>query len=311
MKELTSNRPVLAILLKLAALALFTMMGAMIKATSSVVPPGEAVFFRSFFAIPVILAWLAIRGDIAQGFKVSNRSVHIRRGIIGTTAMGLNFTGLGLLPLPEVTAIGFATPIFTVVLAALVLGEPIRIIRISAVATGLVGVSVILWPRLGHGLDWQNGAALGALLILGATIARAFVQIQIRQLVMTDHTASIVFWFSVTATLLSLLTIPFGWTIPDVESAVLLTLSGLGGGLAQILVTASYRYAPASLLAPYDYASMLFAIILGYLWFDETPTLAMLAGAALVVGGNAIVIWRERQLGVDQGKARSVTDPKA
>jgi drug/metabolite transporter (DMT)-like permease len=65
------------------------------------------------------------------------------------------------------------------------------------------------------------------------------------------------------------------------------------------------------MLAPYDYASMLFAIVIGYVWFSELPTLTMLAGAALVVAGNVLVIWRESRLGLERGKARSVTDPKA
>ena len=86
--------------------------------------------------------------------------------------------------------------------------------------------------------------------------------------------------------------------------------AGVVGGIAQILVTSSYRFAPASMLAPYDYVSMIFAILLGYFWFDELPTLVMLAGATLVIAGNVLVIWRESRLGLERGKARSLTDPK-
>ena len=308
-EPMTSHRPYLAILLKLSALALFTIMASIIKATSDDVPPGEAVFFRSLFAMPVIFGWLAMRGELSQGIRVTNPWGHVRRGVLGTTAMGLNFWGLGLLPLPEVTAIGFAAPIFTVILAALLLGERIRVIRISAVAVGLVGVTIILFPTLGGG-SWTDGAALGALVVLIATFCRSLVQIQIRELVKTDHTAAIVFWFSMTATLASLLTLPFGWTWPGWDVAGLLVLAGLGGGVAQILVTSSFRFAPASMLAPYDYASMLFAILVGYVWFSEIPTWTMLAGAALVVAGNGVVIWRERQLGRDPGRARSMSGPK-
>lgn len=304
-----SHRPFLAISLKLTALALFTCMAAIIKATSHAVPPGEAVFFRSLFAMPVIFGWLALRGDLSQGIRVKNPWSHVRRGVLGTTAMGLNFWGLGLLPLPEVTAIGFAAPIFTVILAAALLGERIRMIRISAVAVGLIGVMVILYPTLGAG-SWADGAAIGAAAILGATFCRSLVQIQIREMVKTEHTAAIVFWFSMTATLLSLCTLPFGWKWPGWQVAGLLILAGLGGGVAQILVTSSFRYAPASMLAPYDYSSMLFAIILGYIWFAEVPTWTMLAGAGLVVAANGVVIWRERQLGRDPGRARSMAGPK-
>lgn len=310
-KMLTSHRPGLAVSLKLSAIFLFTVMAALIKATSAEVPPGEAVFFRSFFAIPVIVIWLAARGELRNGLVSKQPMGHFWRGLLGTMAMGLTFAGLGLLPLPEVTAIGYATPIFTVILAALMLGETIRMVRISAVLIGLVGVMIMVWPRLGGGGSVEDGATLGAMFILTATIARAFVQIHIRKLVQTEHTAAIVFYFSATASLISLMTLPFGWVMPGASTLGLLIFAGLIGGIAQILVTSSYRFGPASMLAPYDYASMIFAILLGYFWFGELPTAVMLTGAALVVAGNILVIWREHQLGLERARARAVTDPKS
>jgi drug/metabolite transporter (DMT)-like permease len=288
---------------------LFTSMSALVKALSEDFPPGELVFFRSLLAIPVIIAWLIWRGELSQGFVVKKPMGHFWRGVLGTSAMGLTFTGLSLLPLPEVTAIGYATPIFTLVLAALLLGERIRMIRIGAVMLGLVGVLIMLWPRLGSA-EMEVAATIGALCVLAATIARAFVQIHIRQLVKVDHPAAIVFYFSITATLLSSLTVFWGWTMPTLDQALLLVVVGLIGGVAQILVTSSYRFGQASMLAPYDYTTMLFAIAISYFWFDELPTLAILLGAALVIVGNVVVVWREHQLGLERGKARSLTDHK-
>ncbi|WP_170762584.1 DMT family transporter [Ruegeria lacuscaerulensis] len=309
-KPLTSHRPVLAVSLKLSALVLFTSMQALVKALSDDFPPGEMVFFRSLFAVPVIIGWLIYRGELAQGLVVRKPMGHFWRGVLGTSAMGLTFTGLSLLPLPEVTAIGYATPIFTLILAAIILGERIRMIRIGAVAIGLLGVLIMIWPRLG-GNNMDTAATIGALCVLAATIARGFVQIHIRQLVQVDHPAAIVFYFSLTATLLSALTALWGWTMPTWEQAAILISMGLIGGVAQILVTSSYRFGQASMLAPYDYTTMLFAIVIGYVWFDELPTLVMLGGAALVIAGNVLVILREHQLGLERGKARAVTDPKA
>ncbi len=309
---LTSHRPGLAVTLKLSAICLFSTMAALIKASSGDVPPGEAVFFRSFFAIPVILVWISLRGELRTGLVARRPMGHFWRGVIGTTSMGLTFAGLGLLPLPEVTAIGYATPIFTLILAAVMLGERIRLIRISAVVIGLVGVLIMLWPRLGGGFSGgQSAATLGALLILGATALRSLVQIHIRKMVATETTSAIVFYFSATAAVLALLSMPFGWVIPSPMTATILVSAGLVGGTAQILMTASYRFAPASMLAPYEYASMLFAILIGYVWFDEVPTVIMLAGAALVIAGNILVIWREHQLGLERARVRAVSDPKA
>jgi drug/metabolite transporter (DMT)-like permease len=279
----------LAIALKVVAIGLFTVLSALIKAVSDTVPAGEAVFFRSFFAIPVIVVWLAIRGDLKHGLKTQSPMNHVWRGLVGTSAMAMTFMGLGMLPLPEVTAIGYATPIFTLILAA---------------------VLIIIYPRLTGSADMSSTAFIGVLLILAATIARGFVQIHIRRMVMTENTAAIVFYFSITASVLSLLTLPFGWVVPDLRELTLLVGAGLVGGVAQILVTSSYRFAPASMLAPYDYVSMLFAIAIGYIWFAELPTAVMLAGATLVILGNILVIWRESRLGLVRGKARSLTDPK-
>ncbi len=300
----------MAISLKVAAIGMFTGLSALIKAVSEVVPAGEAVFFRSFFAIPVIVVWLAMRGDLRHGLRTQKPMGHVWRGLVGTSAMAMTFMGLGMLPLPEVTAIGYATPIFTLILAAIFLGERIRLVRISAVGIGLLGVLIMIYPRLSGSADMSETATLGVMLILAATFARGFVQIHIRRMVMTEHTAAIVFYFSVTASLLSLLTLPFGWVMPDPTTLALLVGAGLLGGVAQILITSSYRFAPASMLAPYDYVSMIFAIIIGYLWFEELPTLVMLAGATLVICGNILVIWRESRLGLVRGKARSLTDPK-
>ena len=117
------SRPVIAILCKLSSIITFLGMASLIKITADRIPPGEAVFFRSFFAIPIIVGWLWIRKEIATGFKTENPLGHFWRGLVGTTAMGLYFTGLGLLPLPEVTAIGYATPLFIVILAAMFLAK--------------------------------------------------------------------------------------------------------------------------------------------------------------------------------------------
>lgn len=305
----TANYPGRAIALKLTAVFLFIVMAGMIKAATQTVPPGQAVFFRSACAIPVIALWLSFRGELRTGLVPRSISAHVWRGLFGTAGMGLTFAGLSMLPLPEVTAIGYATPIFTVLLAALMLGERIRLVRISAVAMGLVGVMVVMYPRLSVD-DLSSATTLGALMVLTASIMRALVQIHIRQMVQREHTAAIVFWFSVTASVLSLTTLPFGWIIPSREALLLMVGAGVIGGAAQMLVTTAYRYGAASMLAPFDYASMIFAVLIGWLVFDEWPTQVMLIGAGLVITGGALIIWRERQLGLDSRKARAVTDPK-
>lgn len=308
----TKIQPIRGIALKLCAVVLFIIMSALIKAASDEVPPGQAVFFRSLFAIPVILGWLAWRGDLRTGLKVVSPMGHFWRGFVGTVAMGLGFAGLGLLPLPEVTALGYAAPLLTVVFAAMFLGEKVGVFRVSAVGLGFAGVLIVLSPRMTAlgGEAVQTTQALGAMLVLMGAMCAALAQIYIRKLVETEETSAIVFYFSLTSTLLSLLTAPFGWVMPGFWVVVFLVFAGLLGGTAQIFLTSAYRFADASVVAPFDYASMLFALLIGYVVFDEVPTGTMLFGAALVILAGIIIIWRERQLGLERGRARALKPPQ-
>jgi drug/metabolite transporter (DMT)-like permease len=178
------------------------------------------------------------------------------------------------------------------------------------VVLGMVGVMIVLAPRLS--LDPETASlaeALGAILVLGGAVFAALAQVFVRKLVQSEATAAIVFYFSLTATALSLVTLPFGWVWPSPREAGLLVTAGLLGGLGQILLTSSYREADASLVAPFDYASMLFALAIGYGVFGEVPTLPMLAGAALIVTAGVLIIWRERKLGLERARQRKAMTP--
>lgn len=283
-------------------------MASLIKVSADHVPPGQAVFFRSFFALPVIGIWLAMRHELRTGLRTQNPMGHVWRGLVGTSAMGLMFAALGLLPLPEVTAIGYAAPIFVVILAAMFLGERVRLFRLSMVALGLVGVLVILSPRLA--LDPTGATStetLGAMIVLLAALCAALAQVFVRKLVATETTAAIVFYFSITATVMSLLTLPWGWSMPPVWVLAILVLAGLLGGVGQILLTSSYRYADASLIAPFEYSSILLAIVIGYTVFGEVPGRAVLIGAALVTIAGVLIILRERQLGLERVRQRKAS----
>ena len=304
--------PIKGIALKLCSVVLFITMVSLIKATAQHVPVGEAVFFRSFFAIPVILGWMIARGNLRTGLKVTSKLGHFWRGFVGSVAMGMSFAGLGLLPLPEVTALGYAAPLLTVIFAAMFLDEKVGLFRISAVMLGLVGVLIVVSPRLSllGSETIETAQAVGAVLVLLGAVCAALAQIYIRKLVKTEQTAAIVFYFSITSTVLSLLTIPFGWVMPTGWEIFLLVMAGLIGGAAQIFLTSAYRFADASVVAPFDYASMIFALAIGFFIFDEVPTGTMLIGAVIVILAGCIIIWRERQLGLKRGQARAVRTPQ-
>lgn len=296
--------------LKIASVTVFIVMASLIKATADAVPPGEAVFFRSLFAIPVIIVWLLVRGELATGLRTPNPMGHLWRGLVGTAAMGLGFAGLGLLPLPEVTALGYAAPLLVVIFAAMFLGEEVRLFRLSAVFIGLTGVLIVLSPRL-TALQGEVDplAAFGAMVVLSGAICTALAQVFVRKLVRTESTSSIVFWFSFTASVLALCTVPFGWNLPGARDALMLVTAGLLGGVGQILLTSAYRWADVGVIAPFEYASILFALLIGYAVFGEVPTAPMLGGASLVILAGVFIIWRERQLGLERAAQRKATTP--
>lgn len=304
-------QPLRGISYKLIAVMCFITMQSLVKWVSQDIPAGESVFFRSFFALPIIIGWLAMRGDLKTGLKVTNPMAHVWRGFIGTCAMGSMFAGLAFLPLPEVTALGYAMPLLVVVFAAMFLDERVGVFRISAVILGLTGVLIVLAPRVTslNGDTVKTMEAVGAVIVLLGAVCGALAQIFIRKMVATEEVSAIVFWFSCTSTFMALLTLPFGWTMPSPWQFGALVLTGLIGGIGQIFLTSSYRFADASLVAPFDYASMLFAILIGYFIFAEVPTMQMLFGASLIILAGIVIILRERQLGIRRAKARQAKLP--
>jgi drug/metabolite transporter (DMT)-like permease len=300
-------QPLRGIIFKVMSVCMFMGMASLVKAASADVPPGQAVFFRSFFALPIILGWLAIRHELRDGWKTKNPMGHFWRGLVGTSAMGLGFTGLGLLPLPEVTAIGYAAPLLVVVFAAMFLNEDVRAFRLSAVALGMVGVLIVLSPRLSVGASLNSSETLGAVVVLMGAVLAALAQVFVRKLVATEGTAAIVFWFTITSSVMALFTLPWGWVVPPWQVAMMLVMAGLLGGVGQILLTSSYRFADASLVAPFDYTSMILALLIGYFIFDEVPTGTMLIGAGIVIAAGVLIIWRERKLGLQRAQQRKAT----
>lgn len=302
--------PTLGITYKIVSVCLFVAMASCIKAASDGLPPGELVFFRSAVAMPVIVVWLVWQGKLATGLRVKSVFGHVLRGVMGTSAMGLIFFAIGVLPLPEATAIGYAAPLLVVVFAALFLGEKVGVFRMTTVAIGMVGVLIILAPRmtvLGDG-EHNELAVAAVAAVIGASLA-ALAQIQTRNLTRTEETAAIAFWFAMTATGLSALTLPFFWVTPTAEQFALLLAAGILGGVAQIFMTSAFKIADASLVAPFEYTSMILAIIVGYVWFDEIPTVLMLIGATLIIAAGIAIVLRERHLGLKRGAARRHRTP--
>jgi drug/metabolite transporter (DMT)-like permease len=288
-------------------------MSALVRWVSDTVPVGQVVFYRSACAILPVVAIYAWQGQLASAVRTNRPLGHIGRGAIGLLGMALSFAALARLPLADVTAIGFAAPLITVALAAILLKERVRIYRWSAVAIGFIGVIVMLLPHLDVGRLTAGSASetIGAVLALLAAFTSAASTIQTRRLTGTETNSAIVFYFSLFCAIGSLLTWPFGWVTPTATQLYALMMIGFLGGIGHLLMTESFRLAPASVIAPFDYTAILWAFLLGFLLFAEVPTALVFIGAVIVSAAGLFVIWRERQLGLERARPPAAGPPVA
>ncbi len=283
---------------KVASTLAFAGMLVGVKLLAQRVPSGEVVFFRSAFALLPVIAMVAWQGQLREGLKTSRPGGHLIRSVVGVTAMVLWFSGVQRVSLADSLAITYAAPLLTVALAALLLGETVRAHRWTAVGIGFVGVLIVLSPHLGDlGHLTEGGAATGALMCFASAFFMAFAQIQVRNLTSTEKTGAIVVYFSIGSALVALLSAPW-WVIPDAHDLALLVLTGIFGGVGQIFLTLSYRHADASVVAPLEYTSMLWAVVTGFWFFGEWPSTSVLIGSTVIIGSGVAIVWRERALGL-------------
>jgi len=295
------------IILKLISAVLFAVMSALIRYLGARYPIGEVVFYRSAFAIVPVVVVYAWRGELMAAVRTERPLGQVSRGALSIVGMFCNFGALARLPLIEANAISFTSPLISVALAALVLKERVRIYRWSAVTIGFLGVLVVLAPHLsGDELTVAMASATslaGVIYALAGSVTNAGTMIQTRHLTKSETTSSIVFYFSLICALSGLVTLPFGWITPTGSEFVVLIAIGFLGGMGHILLTESYRHASASMVAPFDYTSMIWALVLGYAMFGEKPTVMIVLGSFIIAAAGLFVIWREHQLALARRRA--------
>lgn len=277
------------------------MMSAGLKIVSDRYPTGQLVFFRSSFAMIPLLLWLAWQGDLINAVRTKNVTGHFLRGFTGTCSMALGFAALAYLPLHDAIAIGYASPLIVVVLAALILKETVRTYRWTAVAIGFVGVLIMLSPYLNPKIfsgAMGAGPTIGAFLAIMGALCSAAATIQVRRLTSSEKTGAIVFYFFLLSSGLALCTSFFGWRLPPLGDFLLFVLIGILGGIGQILVTQSYRFADTSIIVPFEYTTMIWAILFSWLMFGDLPEQTVVIGGIIVAVSGLFIIWREHKLGV-------------
>ncbi len=267
----------------------FSLMDVLIKITYEY-DVGQVMFSRALFGL-IPIFFLIPRERLKNFYKTKYISLHFYRSFVGAIAMYAIFVGLRNLELAEVTSMAFSGPIWVVIFSILFLGEKIRMKRWIAVGLGFVGVLIISKP----GFDNLNLYYIYPVIF---TLGFAGVSIFIRKLTLVGEPVYLIaFYFSLCSAIFGLFTLPFGgWIMPTIYDFVLLIFIGLFGSIANLLLTKSYQLAEVSLTTPLKYLSLVFAIIFGFYFFNEIPTIYTLTGAGLIVVSSAIIFVRGHQL---------------
>ena len=262
----------------------FSVMDLIVKLSDSY-PLGQVIFFRGFFGL--VLYYFVIPKERLKDFYYTKRPIlHFSRCFFGLIALLSIFIALRNLPLATVVSITFAVPIFTTIFSILFLSEKVGFFRWLAVIVGFIGIVVISEP----GLSALNIYYIFPFIFV---LGLSYVAISIRQLSSTEPVWLISLYFSVAITLAGLFTIPYGWLMPNLKDLILLSSIGIFGGVANLWLSQSYKFAEVSLVTPLKYLALVFAIIFGYLIWDEIPTIKTLIGATLVIVSSIIIFRRE------------------
>ena len=248
-------------------------------------PIGQVLFFRGFFGI-IFYFFIIPRKRLHDFYKTERPGLHLLRCISGLIALVAIFIALRKLPLATVVSISFAAPIFTTIFSIFLLNEKVGIFRWLAVIIGFLGILIITEP----GISQLNIYYIFPIIFC---LGLSYVAITIRQLSTTEPVWLISFYFSLSITLLSFLTIPQGWVMPSLNHLILLSLIGIFGGVANLWLSQSYKYSEVSLVTPLKYLALVFAIIFGYFIWGEVPTIKTLMGSFLVIISTLIIFRRE------------------
>ncbi len=248
-------------------------------------PIGQVLFFRGFFGI-IFYFFIIPRERFHNFYKTERPGLHLLRCISGLIALVAIFIALRKLPLATVVSISFAAPIFTTIFSIFLLNEKVGIFRWSAVIIGFLGILIITEP----GISQLNIYYIFPIIFC---LGLSYVAITIRQLSTTEPVWLISFYFSLSITLLSFLTIPQGWVMPSLNHLIILSFIGIFGGVANLWLSQSYKYSEVSLVTPLKYLALIFAIIFGYFIWGEVPTIKTLMGSFLVIISTLIIFRRE------------------
>lgn len=246
----------------------------------------QIILARNGVGALAVFIFLVMSGKGMGVLRTHRIGLLVLRTIFSLAAGFLFFTGLRYLPLADAFAIAFTAPLFITALSMPLLGEPVGPRRWAAVIVGFVGVLVVIQPGMASFRP-------EALLPLGAAFFYALAMLIGRKMTRDMTTSAIMFWPSLGAALTALTLMPFHWQAPDPADLVVFVSMGVIGTFGMTLITQGYRFAPAAVIAPFDYSSLLWAIILGWLIWNDVPGHKVWIGASILIASGLYILHRE------------------
>ena len=270
-----------------AAVGVFTLMDTIAKYLSRWYPVPGIVWARYALNLLILLAWFAARGKLGR-VRTMRPGIQLARGLLLAAATLIYFTSLTVLPLADAAAIAFVLPLFVAALAVPMLKERLDMPRVFAILVGLAGALIVVRP----------GTAvftLYALLPMGMALCNALYQILTRKVAGVEHPLTSLSWGAIVGAVLFSAALPFAWKTPDHAGHwALLGVIGVLASIGHYLLIRAYDYASATLLAPYTYTAMIWAMLLGLLVFGHFPDGWSLVGMAVIVASGLFLANRQR-----------------
>lgn len=265
----------------------FICMHALVARVSQDLPSFEVAFFRNLFGLLWLMPAL-VRSRFAP-LKTTKLHLHALRGITNSASMLMFFSALAFTPLAQATALAYTSPLFVTMAAALVLGETLRIRRITALAFGFAGMLIVLRPGLIE-------IGTGPLLVVGSAVLWAVAMLDIKILSRTDSSLTIAAYMVLFLTPITFIAALFVWQWPSPVQLGWLLLIAAFGTVGHLLFNEAFRHADATALMPLDFTKLIWASLIGFFAFGQVPDLWTWIGGALIFGSATYISYREHQL---------------
>ena len=278
----------------LASATMFTFTGVLVKTLGQTLHPFEISFFRGLVALAVILPIFSRTGGILAGMRTQIPLLQITRGVVGSVAMFLGFYAIVALPLADAQAISFSRNLFLVPLAAFILSEAVGPRRAIAACVGFVGVLIMLRPNMGAG-DAGMLLSLGAAAALGHAFLVALATVLVN--IASRHDGSVTLMFYTNTVSVTLIAIPtfFVWQTPNMSELMMLVAMGILATASHNCFIRAFALGEASVIAPVDYARLIFAALAGFVVFSTVPDIYTITGALIIVASSFYILRREAQ----------------